>query len=118
MFGIESQRQAFEPDKFSQSPQEVKKEGELDEPEKKTGSAKIYPFVRPGEQKKAESLEEGFCHQDVALISNGEVVARFYRGFPTKVIPKDRGAYEVLEKKPTGNVVSHPFDNIEEIKFG
>ncbi|MBU3901494.1 hypothetical protein KJ590_02605 [Patescibacteria group bacterium] len=117
MFGIESQRQAFEPDKVN-LPSPEPKEGELGAAEKKTGSAKIYPFVRPGEQKKTESLEEGFRYQDMALISKGEVIARFYRGFPTKVISKDVGVYEVLEKKPTGNVVSHPFDNIEEIKFG
>ncbi len=119
MFGAESQRQAFEPE-FNPPPPEPKKEGELDEPEKKTEPAKIYyPFGRPGEQKKAESLEEGFCRQDFELISkSGEVVATFYRGFPTKVIPKGGGGYEVLEKKPAGNIVSKVFEKVDEIKFG
>ncbi len=96
---------------------EPKRDEEISEPEKKTVSAKIYPFVRLDEQKKTESLEEDFHYQDLALISNGEVVATFYRGFPTKVISKGAGAYEVPEKKPTG-VRNHTFENIEEIRTG
>lgn len=118
MSGIESQKQALEPDKFDLLPQEPEKERELSEPEKKIKSARTYPLVRSGEQKKTESLKEDFRHQDFALISNNEVIARFHRGFPTKVIPKDIGVYEVLEKQPTGKVVSQVFDNIEEIQIG
>jgi len=117
MFGISAQEQPFEPEKFNLPSPEPKREGELDEAGEKTKSAKIYPFVRPGEQKPAESLEEKFYYQDVVLISNNEVIARFYKGFPTKVILKEKGVYEVVEKKPTG-VKSYIFEKVDEIRFG
>ncbi|MDD2753732.1 MAG: hypothetical protein PHT44_03945 [Candidatus Portnoybacteria bacterium] len=113
MLGAESQKQAFE-----SLPSPEPKEGELSEGEQKKGPAKIYPFPKPGEQKKPEAPEEGFCGQDMKLISNGEVIAEFHRGFPTKIIPKGEGRYEILEKKPMGKVVSSIFEKVEEIEIG
>lgn len=117
MPGIESQGQALQPEKFKIPPLGPKEEGDLGDGQEKKGSAKIYPFLRPDEPKKKENSEEGFHYQDLELISKGEVRATFYRGFPTKVIFKGAGAYEIVEKKPSGEK-RHFFENIDEIKIG
>lgn len=117
MFKEESARQIFEPKPdTSNSPKSEQNEGELDET-KKRGSAKIYPFVKPGEQKKEEVANEGFVYQDITLFLKGQIVGRYYRGFPTKVIPKDVGKYEILEKMSTGKIVSTILE-VDEIRFG
>jgi hypothetical protein len=106
------QKPAFEPDKVIP----LEKTGKEDKLgiTPKIKPAKIYPFVRPEEK---ESLEEGFLRQDITLISNNEIVGAFHRGFPTKIVVKDRGVYEIWEQKPTGLKV-HVFKNIDEIKTG
>lgn len=103
MLGVESQGQAFQPEKPKFPPSEIKQ--------------RDFVGGEPNEKEKAKGLAEHFQHQDFELISNGKIVATFYRGFPTKIIPKEAGCLEIVEKKATGEK-THFFEKIDTIKFG
>ena len=84
-------------------------------PDEKPETAKILPFVRPGSAENKDQGEE-FKHQRFELISRGEVVATFYPSFPTKIVSKGEGIFEVWEHRPTG-LKMIPFEKIDEVKF-